>query len=360
MDACESGELYDDEYEKSTEIANGSGIASRGFKFVNSNITTNITSPIKKFNEQKDRYIYNDLHRRSGAIVFSSSRGGESSYERSDISNGLFTEFIINALTRSVADKDWNGIVTIKELRDYVSEQVSISSGGLQNPTIDRDNIYQDFNFKIGKVTDWFNDKGININNVYREQCLSKEKIYYTGFSEQSNDWPINSDESKSSVINPEGYYEIKSLKKGNQPIFVTNVVDIDLDRDFEIEASMKYCSGEDNNINGIVYGYDSNTAGQYRFAFTGNGLFGVLKWHKEWTYLRDYTQSSLVSNNSFNKLTIRKIGTTCYFFINEKPVCLIPFMGFFGQEIGFCVNQNTTIQVDYFSVSYITPKNNY
>ena len=42
--------------------------------------------------------IYNDLVRRSGAIVFSSSRGGEFSYECDRIRNGYFVEFSFPAV----------------------------------------------------------------------------------------------------------------------------------------------------------------------------------------------------------------------------------------------------------------------
>jgi hypothetical protein len=130
------------------------GIASRGFRKAAAEsaevgVSTSSTSTKRTYLYQKDRYIYNDLVRRSGAIVFSSSKGGELSYERSDIENGLFTEYIIKALTTTEADKDINGILTTDELRSYVSEQVAKASGDLQHPTVDRDNIYQKFGFGV-------------------------------------------------------------------------------------------------------------------------------------------------------------------------------------------------------------------
>ena len=48
----------------------------------------------RAFLHQRDRYIYNDLQRRSGAIAFSSSRGGEYSYEKAELQAGrLVTPF---------------------------------------------------------------------------------------------------------------------------------------------------------------------------------------------------------------------------------------------------------------------------
>jgi hypothetical protein len=100
---------------------------------------------------EKDRYIYNDLLRRSGAIVFSSCKGGEFSYESDAFANGLFTEEIINAVGKRKADKDGNGIVTTGELRDYVSTAVPKHCKDMQNPTVDRDNIYVKFGFSVGE-----------------------------------------------------------------------------------------------------------------------------------------------------------------------------------------------------------------
>jgi hypothetical protein len=148
MDACESGEIDEEDQGQMLSVATGVGIASRGFKNTSSQTTINEQRTTKRsYLYQKDRYIYNDLVRRSGAIVFSSSKGGELSYERSDIENGLFTEYIMKALTTTEADKDNNGVISTDELRNYVSEQVAKASGDLQHPTVDRDNIYQKFGF---------------------------------------------------------------------------------------------------------------------------------------------------------------------------------------------------------------------
>ncbi len=150
MDACESGELDDEERTNFLSQAVTKGINSRGMKVINQNKNTQKEAKLKRtFLYQRDRYIYNDLVRRSGAIVFSSSKGGELSYERNDIENGLFTEYIMKALSTREADKNKDGFVSTDELREYVTDQVAKASGGLQHPTVDRDNIYQKFGFGI-------------------------------------------------------------------------------------------------------------------------------------------------------------------------------------------------------------------
>jgi uncharacterized caspase-like protein len=98
---------------------------------------------------QRDRFIYKDLFRRSGAVVLSSSRGSELSYEKDELENGLFTEYVLRALSSKEADTDKDDRVSTDELRDYVSRSVSTASGGLQNPVVDRDNIEARFSLPI-------------------------------------------------------------------------------------------------------------------------------------------------------------------------------------------------------------------
>ena len=78
----------------------------------------------------------------SGAAIFSSSEGGELSFESDRLENGFFTSALISGLTdesiKSDVDKD--GYVSFNELVDFVSIRVGSQTQGLQNPTVDRGN----------------------------------------------------------------------------------------------------------------------------------------------------------------------------------------------------------------------------
>ena len=138
MDTCESGET------DAMAVVSASGKAQDGLRPRALKRKLRVNEPAAKprpYLFARDRYIYNDLARRSGAIVFSSSLGGEFSYERNDVSNGLFTESILAGLG-GAADDDQDGRVTSGELRRYVQAEVPKLSGGLQHPTVDRDNLH--------------------------------------------------------------------------------------------------------------------------------------------------------------------------------------------------------------------------
>jgi len=105
--------------------------------------------PRRVFLYDRDRYIYNDLTRRTGALVFSASHAGELSFESPKIQNGVFTWEIVDALVSGKADVNRDGTITLDELQAYVSRNVAVKTGGLQRPTMDRDNIHQRFGFPV-------------------------------------------------------------------------------------------------------------------------------------------------------------------------------------------------------------------
>ncbi len=140
MDTCESGELDVANRLRAVEIAKKNGFYSRARDLYEGLVKEE--KPKRKYLYHKDRYIYNDLMKGSGAAVFSSSEGGELSFESDRLQNGFFTSALISGLTdesiKSDVDKD--GYVSFNELVDFVSIRVGSQTQGLQNPTVDRGN----------------------------------------------------------------------------------------------------------------------------------------------------------------------------------------------------------------------------
>ena len=146
MDTCESGELEEGTRARFVAMAQTRGIRLRTARGLGGIAVAGTGRPKPRlWLHHRDRYIYNDLLRRSGAIVFSSCKGGEMSCESDEVENGFFTEAIIEALASPAADKDGDKMISTKELREYVSKTVSEWTDGCQNPTVDRDNIYMKF-----------------------------------------------------------------------------------------------------------------------------------------------------------------------------------------------------------------------
>jgi uncharacterized protein (TIGR02145 family) len=225
MDACESGESDDDVQTGMIAQADSRGMRSRGFKSAPAAQAVQSSPQAKRaFLYQRDRYIYNDLARRSGSIVFSSSKGGELSYERSDIQNGLFTSSLLKAFTVQTADADSDGVLTTDELRRYVAADVGKASGDLQHPVVDRDNLFQKFGFPTKAssipapvhVTDSFKDP--RDGRVYKTMTLGNQTwmIENLNFETPDGSWCYDDDPANGAVYGR--LYNWKTAKTASPP----------------------------------------------------------------------------------------------------------------------------------------------
>ncbi len=152
LDTCQSGERDSEEREVLVQAGNSRGLVARTIR----GLVLDPGAPATrrpKFTPDQDRYIFNDLSRRSGTIVFSAAHGYELSYEDDRLRNGTFTYEVVRALTQSNADANSDGSVSTDELRKYVTRAVSTRTSGLQNPTVDRDNLEALFGFPLARPT---------------------------------------------------------------------------------------------------------------------------------------------------------------------------------------------------------------
>lgn len=147
LDTCESGDRRDVEVLPLLSADRTRGMRARTMRGLTLELRRTQPQSITDPFTQRERFIYNDLRRRTGTIVFSSSRGNEYSYERDDWQNGAFTAELKLALTTPRADLDGDAWVTTTELRRYVSQAVADRTNGAQNPTVDRDNLEAAFGF---------------------------------------------------------------------------------------------------------------------------------------------------------------------------------------------------------------------
>jgi len=149
LDTCESGEIDDTIEDQYFARADVNGFKPRTARSVRVRLRQMGKRPKWTKIWDHNRYIYNDLSRKSGAVVFSSSQGGELSYESDEVKNGFFTKGILEAFSTLESDSNGDKYLSIVELLNYVADRVSTLSANLQHPTIDRDNIYQQYRMPL-------------------------------------------------------------------------------------------------------------------------------------------------------------------------------------------------------------------
>ncbi|MCX6165986.1 MAG: caspase family protein, partial [Ignavibacteriae bacterium] len=149
MDTCHSGELDKEDLqliaENEKKQEKGEPVFTRevpGIKIGRKNNDEGFG--LKNISELMQE-MFVDLRRGSGAAVISSSGGLEVSYEGGDYKNGLFTYSILEGIKTMNADLNKDGIITVSELPDYVSDKVEKLTKGAQRPTARRENLENDF-----------------------------------------------------------------------------------------------------------------------------------------------------------------------------------------------------------------------
>ncbi|GAA4823975.1 caspase family protein [Algivirga pacifica] len=199
----------------------------------------------------------------------------------------------------------------------------------------------------------------VSAQQSYRDYVSAAEDILFVeDFSTNQYGWYEGEQENCRGYDVTNGYYEIRSMCTGSFSSAFYNLNNgffIDQSKDFQIEAELMYVSGEDNNSITMTWGQSDNKSDRMRFGISGNAQYKIDKYYKKvWYDFKNWTKSSLINPNGYNKLTVRKVGSSYFFFINESFVHSCPFEYFFGQELAFQTNQNTTIRIDNIKIGYI------
>lgn len=181
---------------------------------------------------------------------------------------------------------------------------------------------------------------------------MPNEIVLADDFTSFSNYWLLGIEENSwiENIENGQLYFQ--SLT--NKPKEDLLPVILDTKRDFQIETQIQFKGGEMGMAYGLKWGKSKKPEKQYDFFLSGNGQYTIDRYTGEWHDYVPFTLSDNVNRYTANKLTVRKVKDTYYFFLNEKLVHSMPFETFFGNLMGIQVAENSTILVDFFNVMYL------
>src|SRR5262249_33107388 len=89
--------------------------------------------------------LFAALRRSAGAFVIAASGAAEYAVESPQLSNGVFTHSVLEALQDNADPPERGGLLPVSDLHRHVSRQVVQLTGGRQRPMSRRENLRNDF-----------------------------------------------------------------------------------------------------------------------------------------------------------------------------------------------------------------------
>ncbi len=125
---------------------------------------------------------------------------------------------------------------------------------------------------------------------------------------------------------------------------------------DYEIEIRMRFVRGVSTSPMGLIFGGDSK-GNIFNFYFTPQGEYKISQYFNYRSRdLKSWMHNKSIQQYSMNTLTVRKVGTEWYYFINRDLVYRTTAVPLFGSDFGFLVSGKTAAEIDYFKIQELQP----
>ncbi|MDX1906817.1 MAG: caspase family protein [Bacteroidia bacterium] len=177
------------------------------------------------------------------------------------------------------------------------------------------------------------------------------QHIFLDEFEDNRHKWSFGTSYLNERIL--DGDYYIASL--ADYPYDKRRNIPLNYAQDYEVELRIRMVKTlDDYQSAGMILGRDIQGSGLY-FQFNGAGQFRIGRTDRgksvdmvTWKY------SNLLSSIDYNTLTLRRVGTQWYFFINKQLVHQCPTATLPGTEFGFSLDGQMAIEADYLRVSQI------
>ncbi|MFA9391829.1 MAG: OmpA family protein [Prolixibacteraceae bacterium] len=184
--------------------------------------------------------------------------------------------------------------------------------------------------------------------------CTSQAQIFETindKFHNNSSGWLINTEGENTSIIKDSVYY-IHNQEAKNE-YFGTFIIDPNYN--YTIEAKLTQTEGDKWTSYGLVWGNYIDTD-QLNFIITSKKKFHIEgKINNRRVLIKNWNRSGKIKKKGIsNILTIKKQSRVTKYYINNKRVYTSDNYPLVGTELGFVINGNADIKVDYVKVSTI------
>lgn len=208
--------------------------------------------------------------------------------------------------------------------------------------------VYDNQSIEVDDLIVSEDQSGSALKPLSNNQDNNKSQNFAEYFSDNSNNWYVGESDKWSYKVE-NGLYKINRKLTDGKSTFIAKSIPIDETKDFTIESDIEHTGGVKNYGYGVTWGY-KDTKNCFIFYISGTGYYKITKIEDDvTTNLVDWTfNSSIVQTDyTFNKMKIEKSGNNYSFYVNGTYLTQIPYEAFFGQQIGFELEDNQSISVD-------------
>lgn len=199
----------------------------------------------------------------------------------------------------------------------------------------------------------------IFICTLYSLNIVAQTNIFTEDFENNNKSWVVgNNDTRELRIFNGRYYFDYKKEKSWTVS---SSSFELSSSQNFEIETSIQKLSGVDDygfglflkKSNGDTVEFTITSSGYYRTDKTKNN-----KYYK----LKGWTKSTTVKKGNYatNKLKIKKVNNTVTFYVNDKLVDTQTIYDVSGSRVGFVINKQQKISVDYIKVKTVSSNDSY
>jgi hypothetical protein len=189
----------------------------------------------------------------------------------------------------------------------------------------------------------------------YSDYDTDQKEVFFSDlFTSNANAWPTGV-ATEHHVRVEKGTYVVQDKQREGSTRAWKVFEDFDSERNFEIQVSLRISASTDNSEgHAIFWGADTESEEKYRFFLNKAGSFSIDLY--DGSSFQDFVgwTPTGADMTRANKITIRKVGSTYYFFLNEELVHEMPFEPFYGSAIGFHCGKSSTLVVDDFQLLYL------
>lgn len=186
----------------------------------------------------------------------------------------------------------------------------------------------------------------ISLSSALPVNTYSKEQVY--SYDVLSAPFAKLSAEQDINTIVQNGKLQLTNKEENGKIRFDKTLLNSSYD--FTITAKIRWVEGDASKPLGLIWGY-KDWSNENEFLISGDGAFlcyaksnGTL-----WNY--GWRTTEAIKADKDNILEIKRIGARVECYINSKMVCVMPYVGFFGNSIGFVQWGKSSMEISSLKV---------